>query len=34
MNIGTDYIAVQGCLWLCTDHSHEGCLDVVYLVYY
>ena len=27
-----DYTAVQGYLWLCTDHSHEGCSDVVYFV--
>ena len=23
---------MQGCLWVCTDHSHERCVDVVYLV--
>ena len=23
--------AMQGCLWLCAGHSHEGCLDVTYI---
>ena len=25
--------AMQGCLWLCSGHSHEGCLNVTSLVF-
>ena len=31
-NMDLPTTAMQGCLWLCDSHSHEGCLDVTSLV--